>query len=261
MKIPRRRALVTGAARGLGAAVSARLFEEGWDLVLVDAAASLEEAAHELVSSREGPAVLALIGDVADEAFCEHAIAEAVSHFGGLDALVNNAGIGGPTSHAVDTELAQFRRVVEVNLIGSFLMARAAARRFLEQGMGGAIVNLGSIFGQQGVAGGAAYCASKGGVALLTHSLSLELAPFRVRVNTIAPGNMASEMHWEDLRAQAAARGSSFEEEAERVRASIPLGRHGTGEDLAGAVVWLLSDDASYVTGQTIGVNGGVLLT
>ena len=127
--------------------------------------------------------------------------------------------------------------------------------------MGGAIVNLGSIFGQQGVAGGAAYCASKGGVALLTHSLSLELAPFRVRVNTIAPGNMASEMHWEDLRAQAAARGSSFEEEAERVRASIPLGRHGTGEDLAGAVVWLLSDDASYVTGQTIGVNGGVLLT
>ena len=128
-------------------------------------------------------------------------------------------------------------------------------------GGGGAIVNLGSIFGQQGVANGAAYCASKGGVALLTHSLALELAPHAIRVNTVAPGNMLTEMHLDDLRVGATERGVALDEEIERVRATVPLGRHGTADDVAGVVAWLASPDAAYVTGQTIGVNGGVILT
>jgi NAD(P)-dependent dehydrogenase (short-subunit alcohol dehydrogenase family) len=106
-----------------------------------------------------------------------------------------------PTSPAPACE---FRRVLDVNLTGIFLMCREVAKVMIGQGSGGAIVNLGSVFGQQGVAGGAGYCASKAGVALLTHSLALELAPHNIRANTIAPGNMATEMHWDELRSRAA---------------------------------------------------------
>ena len=122
-------------------------------------------------------------------------------------------------------------------------------------------MNIGSILGQQGTANGAAYCASKGGVALFTHSLALEVAHLGIRVNTIAPGNMLTEMHLADLRERAADRDTPVETEVGAVRAMVPLDRHGTGDDVAGAVAWLASPDASYVTGQTIGVNGGVLLT
>jgi NAD(P)-dependent dehydrogenase (short-subunit alcohol dehydrogenase family) len=202
---------------------------------------------------------LPVVGDVSDAAWVAGSVPEVIDRLGGLDLLVNNAGVGGPSTAVVDTSVQEFRRVIEVNLVGVFLMAKACAPALV--GSGGSIVNLGSIFGQQGVAGGAGYSASKGGVTLLTHSLALELAPHGVRVNTVAPGNMHTEMHLEDLRVHAAERGTSLEEEVERVRASVPLGRHGTPKDIAGAVVWLASPDASYVTGQTIGVNGGVLLS
>jgi NAD(P)-dependent dehydrogenase (short-subunit alcohol dehydrogenase family) len=238
------RALVTGGARGLGAAVVARIVRDGARVAVIDLADGVD-----------------FVGDVSDEEFVARAVPEAAGRLGGLDLLVNNAAIGGSTADLADTSSAEVRRVLEVNLLGAFLVAREAARVMIAQGTGGLIVNLGSIFGQQGVAGGAAYCASKGGVALLTHSLALELAPHGIRVNTIAPGNMATEMHWADLRERAARAGTSFTDEVERVRATIPLGRHGTGADIAGAVVWLASEDAAYVTGQTIGVNGGALLT
>ena len=123
--------------------------------------------------------------------------------------LVNNAGIGGPDTDVTGTSLAEFRRVLDVNLTGTFLMCRAVAKVMIGQGSGGAIVNMGSVFGQQGVAGGAGYCASKAGVALLTHSLALELAPHGIRANTIAPGNMATEMHWDELRSRAARSGTA----------------------------------------------------
>ena len=262
MSVATRRALVTGAARGLGEAVAGRLIRDGWDVAVVDISPEITQTAARIAALREGVVrTPAFVGDVGDEAFCERAVTGAVEALGGLDALVNNAGIGGPSADAVDVDPAEFRRVLDVNLVGTFLMASAAGRVFVEQASGGCILNIGSIFGQQGVAGGGAYSASKGGVVLLTHSLALELAPYRVRVNTIAPGNMATPMHFDDLRASAAARGSTLEDEIERVRATIPLGRHGTGDDVAGAVTWLLSDDASYVTGQTIGVNGGVVLS
>jgi NAD(P)-dependent dehydrogenase (short-subunit alcohol dehydrogenase family) len=198
---------------------------------------------------------------VADEAFAERAVGETVARHGGLDLLVNAAGIGGENHAVVDLPLAELRRVLDVNAVGSFLFARAAARAMIAAGRGGCIVNFGSIFGQQGVAEGAPYCMSKGAVTLLTQSLALELAPHGIRVNTVSPGNMATEMHWDHLRWLAAERGTSFEAERDAVAASVPLGRHGTGADIAGAVAWLASDDAAYVTGQTIGVNGGVFLT
>ena len=134
----------------------------------------------------------------------------------------------------VDTAFADFWSVLRVNLGSAFLASRAAARLMIARQAGGAIVNLGSIFGQQGVAGGAGYCASKAAVALLTQSLALELAPHGIRVNTIAPGNMATEMHWDELRSRARASGTTFEEQVDLVARGVPLGRHGTGADIAG---------------------------
>jgi NAD(P)-dependent dehydrogenase (short-subunit alcohol dehydrogenase family) len=245
----------------LGEAVAARFVSDGHDVVLVDVAPEVRATADRLGGGRERPRVLGLVGDVSSETDVERVMSLALEEMPGLDALVNNAGVGGGDSTVAETSLEDFRHVIDVNLIGTFLMARAAGRVLLRQGTGGAIVNLGSILGQRGEAGGAAYSASKAGVALLTQVLALELAPYGIRVNTVAPGNMASEMHWDYVRSIASAERIGFEEAKDKVRATVPLGRHGTGEDIAGAVAWLCSEDASYVTGQTIGVNGGVVLT
>ena len=253
------RAIVTGAARGLGEAVARRLVEDGAGVALLDRSPEVRATAERLAAGARGP-VLAAVGSVADEAFVAAEVPRLVEGLGGLDLLVNNAGIGGPSTEVADTPVAAFREVVDVNLVGAFLVARACIPALRAAG-GGAIVNLGSMFGQHGVAGGAGYSASKGAVALLTHSLALELGADGIRVNTIAPGNMLTEMHLDDLRVRAAADGLDLEDEVEAVRRTIPLGRHGDGDDIAGAVVWLASPDAAYVTGQTIGVNGGVVLT
>ncbi|MBI2237775.1 MAG: SDR family oxidoreductase, partial [Actinobacteria bacterium] len=238
------RALVTGGARGLGEAIAERVVRDGADVAIMDVADSVHDTAKRPGSLRPGAVVLGIRGDVSVEEEAERGVAEAAGSLGGLDLLVNNAGIGGPTADLVDAAVADLRRVLDVNLLGAMLVARAAARVMIPRGSGGCIVNIGSFFGQQGVAGAAAYCASKAGVALLTHSLALEVAPHGIRVNTIAPGNMDTEMHRADLRVLAELRGTTMEEELERVRATIPLGRHGTGEDVAGAVAWLASDDA-----------------
>lgn len=254
---------MTGAARGLGAAIAARLAGDGASVLLIDISQAVTGTAARIMAADPPPRghASAIVADVADEPACDAAIARAAERLGGLDAIVNNAGIGGPDTDVVDTSCDDFWQVLRVNLGSAFLGSRAAARVMIGQRTGGAIVNMGSIFGQQGVPGGAGYCASKAAVALLTQSLALELAPHAIRVNTIAPGNMATEMHWDELRSRAAAAGTTFEQQVQQVAASVPLGRHGTGEDIAGAVSWLISADASYVTGQTIGVNGGVWLS
>ena len=252
---------MTGAARGLGERIAARLAADGGEVAVVDVGEELEGTAERLRSVAPRSRVLAARCDVSDEAAVESTVEQVRGAFGGIDLLVNDAGVGGPSTSVVETEPDVFRRVIEVNLVGSFLMARACARAMVATAAGGSIVNVGSIYGQQGVANAAAYCASKGGVALLTHSLALELAPHGIRVNTVAPGNMLTEMHLDDLRNVASERGVALDAEIERVRATIPLARHGDGDDVAGAIAWLASDDASYVTGQTIGVNGGVVLT
>lgn len=255
------RAIVTGAAGGLGSAVAARMVRDGLDVALVDASQAVTATAAHVATLRPGARTLALVGDVSEESFCDEAVRRTVEELGGVDALVNMAGIGGPGTCVVETTTADFRRVLDVNLVGAFLMSRATARVLIAQARGGVIVNIGSLFGQQGVEGDAGYGSSKAGVALLTHSLALELGPAGVRVNTIAPGHMATEMHFDYLRSLAAERGTTFEEERAEVRRTIPLGRHGTGEDVAGVIAWLLSPDSEYVTGQTIAVNGGVLLS
>ena len=262
------RAIVTGAARGLGAAIAGRLARDGADVVLLDVSADVTATADRLAGGvggagdvADGRVAVGLVADVSDEIASAAAVDRAVDALGGVDVLVNNAGIGGPDTDVTGTSLAEFRRVLDVNLTGTFLMCRAAAAVMIGQGSGGAIVNMGSVFGQQGVAGGAGYCASKAGVALLTHSLALELAPHGIRANTIAPGNMATEMHWDELRSRAARSGTVFGEQVEMVKAAIPLGRHGTGATSRAWWPGWSRPTPGYVTGQTIGVNGGIWLS
>lgn len=244
-------ALVTGAAQGLGRSIAQRLLADGWAVSAADVTPTSFDSGRALTCTVD----VSSVDDVA------RYVERTVEHFDRIDAVVNNAGIGGPSEAVVDTDPAEFVRVLEVNLVGTFLVARAAASVMVEAGRGGRIVNLGSLFGQQGVAGGAAYGASKRGVAGLTHSLALELAPHGITVNTVAPGNMWTQMHADEVATRAARSHRTPDEEREAIRRSIPLGRHGTGDDIAGAVAWLLSEDAAYVTGQTISVNGGVYLT
>lgn len=253
------KAIVTGAARGLGEGVARRLVQDGGDVALIDAIAEVDRTAAALARGAAGT-VLGLVADIADEAQVEVAVAASIDALDGVDLLVNCAGIGGPGGPLAEIATADFRRTLDVNLVGTFLASRAVAATMIAQGSG-SIVNVGSIFGQQGVPFGGAYSSSKGGVTLLTHSLALELAPHGIRVNCVAPGHMESVMHFDELRERARRAGTTFEQEVAAAREIVPLGRHGDGADVAGAVVWLASADASYVTGQTINVNGGLLLS
>ena len=243
-------ALVTGAARGLGLGIARRLAEDGAGVVLCDLDEAVHTAARQLGASASGERC-----DVADAAAVDRLVAAIVARHGRLDILVANAGIGGggPLLELGDDAL---RRILAVNLEGTFYCCRAAARAMAPRGRG-AIVTIGSIFGRDTPAGAAAYGASKAGVVALTQAAARELAPFGIRVNCVSPGNMATEMHWRALARRAAQDGRSFDEVREQVREAIPLGRHGTPEDVGAAVSFLVSPDAAYVTGQTINVDGG----
>jgi NAD(P)-dependent dehydrogenase (short-subunit alcohol dehydrogenase family) len=251
-------AVVTGAARGLGRGIAARLLSQGWRVALVDMGDAAATAAE---LDATGGRALGVHADVTDADACMAAVDAAVTAFGSLRALVNNAGIGGPSTPVHLTSPSEFRRVIEVNLVGAFLMTRAAVPHLLRTGGGGAIVNITSVLGQRAEAGSGAYSASKGGLGLLGQSMALELADAGIRVNSVAPGNMLTEMHRQHVQSIADRAGIGYDEALARVRSTVPLGRHGTPEDVGDAVAWLLSDGAAYVTGQTVAVNGGILLT
>jgi meso-butanediol dehydrogenase/(S,S)-butanediol dehydrogenase/diacetyl reductase len=252
-------AVVTGAARGLGAAIAGRLAGDGAQVAYVDVCDQVEATA---VTAREhGATTVAHTCDVSDEAAVERVMGAVTGQFGGLDLLVNCAGVGGSADAVAELSREDFTRTLEVNLTGSFLMARAAARAFAAGGHGGTIVNVGSLFGQQAAPHGAAYNASKAAIAALSQTLAQELGPAGVRVNTVAPGFMDTEMHFDELRARARRDDTTVDDELAAELATVPLRRLGSGADLAGVVAWLASPDAAYVTGQTIAVNGGVLMS
>ena len=166
-----------------------------------------------------------------------------------------NAGIGGggPLAEMADEA---FRRIVAVNLEGTFFCCRAAARVMIPQGSG-VIVTVGSIFGRDTPAGSGRTGATKAGVVALTQALARELGSHGIRVNCISPGNMATELHWAALQCRATREDRLFEAVRDEARRGIPLGRHGTPEDIGALVSFLASPDAAYITGQTINVDGG----
>lgn len=239
-------AVVTGAARGIGQAIAKKLAQEGADVVICDLQAEwLAETAG--IVEGLGRKALPLAVDVGESDAVNACIAEVVKVFGKVDIMVNNAGITKDTL-LVRMSDEDWDAVLRVNLKGTFLFSRAVAKHMMKQ-RSGSIVNIASISGIIGTAGQANYAASKAGVIALTKSTANELAARGVRANAIAPGFISSKMTdalSEDVRKQYLSR--------------IPLGRFGAVEDIANAVVFLASEQSSYLTGQTLNVNGGMVM-
>jgi NAD(P)-dependent dehydrogenase (short-subunit alcohol dehydrogenase family) len=243
-------AIVTGAARGIGLAVVRRYVAEGARVVIAD----VDESEGAKVAADLGAARCRFVRTdvgVADEA--RELVATACAAFGSLDILVNNAGI----IHAadfLDLEEADFDRVLRVNLKGAFLVGQAAARRMVAQAeagrRGGAIINMSSINANLAIANQLPYCVSKGGLTQLTRVMALALAPHGIRVNAIGPGSIMTAMM---------ATIATDREAKRRVLARTPLGRIGKPEEVASVAAFLASDDASYITGEIIYVDGGRL--
>jgi len=244
-----RKALVTGAQQGIGAAAAVALARAGADVAINflddrDAAAAVAEEVR-----AAGRNALLIHGDVASAAGATTLVAEAAKSLGGLDILVNNAGIL-PPSDPLDVTEEEWDRVLAVNLKGSFFCAQQAARIMIAARTGGAIVNLSSIV-VMGPARGPHYVASKGGIVTLTRSLATAWAPHRIRVNAVAPGLIDT----------AQPRAYLSQEQLDRAaQEMIPLGRIGHTKDVAAAIVFLAGGGADYITGQTLHVNGGQLL-
>ncbi len=237
-------ALVTGGASGIGLATAERLLAAGWKVAVADR----DETGLEAWRGRHGGSADVLLAplDVTDEAAAERVAAQVVEVLGGLDGVVNAAGIAADIP-ALDTPVDAFRRILDVNVTGSFIVARAAGRIMKKRG-GGAIVNLASVAGLRGSKGRSAYGASKGAVVVLTQVLANDLARYGIRVNAVAPGPvdtpMIKTMHTAQDRALWARH--------------IPMRRYGTPEEIAGVIEFLLDGTRSgYVTGEIVAVDGG----
>ncbi len=238
--------IVTGASRGIGRTLALTLAGTGAKVVL---SARNEEALNQLVAEIQaaGGAAVAVAGDVSSASAAEKLIEAGVGAFGRVDVLVNNAGV---TRDALLLRMKDedWDEVLNVNLKGAFLCTRAAAKVMSKQRFG-RIINISSVVGEMGNPGQANYCASKAGLLGLTKSVARELARRNVTVNAITPGFIVTDMT-----------DALPEKTREELAAQIPLGRFGSAEDIAHAVIFLASDQAGYITGQTLGVNGGMYM-
>lgn len=250
-------ALVTGGAQGLGAAIALRLAREGCHVVIADLKIAQAEETAAKVAELTGKQVVARALNVTDEAQVQAVIDETAAHFGRLDILVANAGIvlAGPVD---EMEVDKWRAVLEVNLTGYFLCAKHAARHMKAQ-QAGTIIQINSKSGKKGSFKNGAYAASKFGGIGLTQSIAMELAEYGVRVNAICPGNLLDSPLWTgSLYDQYAKRlGVSAEEVRQRYVEQVPMKRGCTYDDVTNVLVFLASEQSSYMTGQAINVTGG----
>jgi 3-oxoacyl-[acyl-carrier protein] reductase len=242
-------ALVTGAQQGIGQAIALAYGREGARVIVnyLDDPAAADKIVSQVRKS--GSQAVAVAGSVARADDIQGMI-EAGNQLGGIDILVNNAGIF-PRVDFLDMTEAQWEEVLGVNLTGSFLCTQAVARQLVARGQGGAIINLASGAAFRSSPRGVHYVSSKAGLVGLTRASALELAPYRIRVNAIAPG----------LTDTAQPRYGMSEEEIQERGRDVPLGRMATPDDIADMAVFLASAEARYVTGQTMHVNGGQYLS
>ncbi len=245
-------AVVTGASAGIGQGVAIGLAQAGADVVVNFRADSSREGAEVTREGIEtaGRRALLVEADMTDPAAIASLFTQTFDAFGGIDILVNNAGIGGKGS-GVDQPPEIWNQVLAVNLTAPFLCIQHAVGQMRKQGRGGRIINITSVHEEAPGGGGPAYTASKGGLRNLTRSLALELAPEDIRIINVAPGMILTKMN---------AEASNDANVLEAAKAKIPARRAGLPVDIANTVVFMVSDQASYVTGSTVFVDGGWML-
>jgi NAD(P)-dependent dehydrogenase (short-subunit alcohol dehydrogenase family) len=237
-------AIVTGAGSGIGAAAAKALAARGDHVVCADI---VKSAAETIASGLEGASAVEV--DVSDARSCDAMVAHAVERYGGVDGIATCAGI---EKHGAGHEFAEedFDRIIDVNLKGTWLCARAAARSMISAGHGGTIVMIGSINSIVGNAGASAYCASKGGVLMLGRTLALDWAPNGIRVNIVGPGVVNTPMSASSL---------AIPERRARMMDRTPLGRPASADEIASVIAFLMSDASSFMTGAYVPVDGGSL--
>ena len=270
-------AMVTGAAskRGMGHAVALRLAREGANVVVLDKYpapksiwpgdegwSGLESVVSE-IKSMSGEA-LAVVADVSSSKEVDQAVAKAMARFGKIDILVHCGGIrGSMTTPIVDLSEEEWRATLDINLTGSFLISKVVAKTMIPDGEGKKIVLIGSMAALKGYAGSAGYCASKHGILGLGRTLAAELAKYKINVNIINPGGFNTNLRDQEIIKRAKAQGISLSEAVEQESkksgpSGIPLGRLGEPEEVADLVLFLVSDQSKYITGEAILIGGGI---
>jgi len=246
MKLKGKTALVTGAGPNIGQEICRVLAEEGARVACNDVDAGRAKAAAEKIE-KEGGTALAVPADITDPVQVKAMVDRIVEQFGGLDIVVNNAAITIPKG-LLQISFEEWKRNIDIILTGTFLVSRHAAEAMVKQGRGGAIVNVASTSGHRGRANAIAYCTAKGGILNMTRAMAMDLVPHRIRVNSVSPTKTGVSV-------------GGLEREEERSFDEIPLGRLGRPRDQALAVLYLVSDDADFVTGFDLRVDGGALAT
>ena len=265
--------IVTGAGRrrGLGEGIARRFVAEGANVLIADldrpagdhfpehgvpALSEMEQVVADLRTAGPGR-VEAITCDVRQEDQVEAVVARAVAEFGGVDVLVNNAGIGYLMSPIVDTSLENWQVVLDVNLTGTFLATKHAGRQMVAQGRGGRIINISSQGGKSGFPHAGAYVSSKHAVIGFTRTAAIEFGPHGITVNAVCPNHVTTGLGSWQNEYFSALLGQTLEEYMDGMRSRIPLGRNGLPDDIAAACVFLASDDAAYISGDALNVSGG----